>query len=158
MNDDNDIFHIYNNIGRLLVSDEHIHTSFICEEAKKSINQYKEDYYNKLMTQLKNLETNKRELIHEYDKLLVSKKILEEKIDYLTNKIYKNDMYIRSVGNIFNFYTARLKDTLEDTRCARDDTKTDLENIKKKIKFIDICIFKNNEYILRINNCDVSDT
>ena len=148
----------------MLVCGEHVPPSFICEEPKKSIDQkktidqYKDIYYNKLMTQLKNLETNKRELIHEYDKLLVSKKILEEKIDYLTNKICKNDMYIRSVGNIFNFYTARLKDNLEDTRCVYDDTKIDLETIKKKIKFIDICIFKNNEYILRINNCDASDT
>jgi chromosome segregation ATPase len=149
MNNDDDMFYIYNNIGKLLVSPEHVPPSFICEDPKKTIDQYKEDYYNKLMTQLKNLETNKRELLDEYDKLLVSKKLLEEKIDYLTNKIYKNDIYIRSVGNIFNFYTARLKDNLEDTTNAYDQTNTDLKNIKKKIEFLDICIFKTNEYILQ---------
>jgi len=152
MDNDDDMFYIYNNIGKLLVSPEHVPPSFICEDPKKIIDQYKEDYYNKLMTQLKNLEANKRELIHEYDKLLVSKKLLEEKIDYLTNKIYKNDIYIRSVGNIFNFYTARLKDNLEDTTSSFDETIMTLKTIKKKIEFLDICIFKNNEYILRIKS------
>lgn len=144
-------FNIYNNIGKLLVSPEHVPPSFIGSDPKKTIDKYKEDYYNKLMTQLTKLEANKRELIHEYDKLLVVKKQGNEKIEYLTNKIYKNNIYIRSVGNIFNFYTERLKDNLEDTTRIYDETNTALKHIKKDIEFLDVCIFKTNEYILRIN-------
>ena len=103
------------------------------------------------MKQLTNLEVNKRELLDEYDTRLVSKKLLEEKITYLNNKIYKNNIYIRSVGNIFNFYTSRLKDNLDDTTIAYDDINEALKEIKKRIEFLDMCIFKTNEYILRIN-------
>jgi hypothetical protein len=84
--------------------------------------------------------------------MLVSKKLLEEKISNLNNKIYKNNMYIRSVGNIFNFYTARLKDNLEDTTIAYDNTNADLKMIKKNIALLDSCIFKTNEYMVRIDD------
>ena len=152
MHNNNDYFHIYNNIGKLLVSDEHVPPSFICEEPKKHINDYKDEYYNKLIKQLTKLETNKRELLHDCDKQIGIKKQLEEKISNLNNKISKNNMYIRSVGNIFNFYTDRLKDNLSDITIEYDDTNMALNNIKKHIEFLDDCIFTTNKYISLIKD------
>lgn len=141
---------IFTNLGILLVSEEYImnpdpltiYSPF--PNNIKALNEYKQEYMNKLYIQIISLEKQKRDLIHELDALLITQYKCQEKIEYLNKKALYNKTYGNSAINFITLYNKRLEKSLHSAITLYGNYQTKIAEIKKEIEQIDHCIYKTN--------------
>jgi hypothetical protein len=140
------------NLGNLLVSDQYIN-SYTNKNNNcvitpiNSYSKYKQEYMDKLKDQLTNFEKRKKELLKEYNSILITQKQLQNKILNWNKSISINKIYNNSATNFITLYNHRIQNKLRDTIQLYNDNNSKLDNWKKEIDFLDYCISKNMYYM-----------
>ena len=125
--------HLYNNIN-YLIDDK------IFNKNKKTYDEYKKNYIDKLFEQNKLLNNNKKELLNKIDNLTSINKNISDEIKVDKNKLNNNSFYGYFNKDII------IKNINDNNKLYNINFEIITENYEDIVK-IDECIKKNNNYM-----------
>ena len=157
MDNDNDLMNqidsnIFLRIGQSLIQEgqnEIYDFNIENEKPKKTFQEYKSVYLQKLHEQIESLIEKREKLLKEYYECLNFNKISIEKITYYNKKLgasnhnYKN----HSTATFMSLRMVHLKQILNETIANNILNSKKLFELEKEIKFTDFCINKTKGYI-----------
>jgi hypothetical protein len=153
MDQDNDLMNkidpnIFLRIGQSLIQEDQ-NEIYDYVKPKKTFQEYKSAYLQKLHEQIESLIEKREKLLKEYNLCLNFNKISIEKITYYNKKLgtsnhnYKN----HSTATFMSLRTTHLKQILNETIANNILNSKKLYELEKEIKFTDFCIYKTKGYI-----------
>jgi hypothetical protein len=141
---------IFLNIGKRLSENQQYQMEANENIPKKSLQEYKSTYLNKLNEQIENLIENRDKLITEFKHRMEFNKLSIEKITYYNKKLGNNKNIINNNHTIATFISLRMKhinQILNETIENNIKNSQTMHELEKEIYFTEYCIKKTQGYI-----------
>lgn len=144
---------VFLRIGQSLIENDSFKYINEIKIPKKSYQDYKAEYLQKLFNQITSLKEKRSILLNEYNERIKLNDTSIKKITYLNNKLGKNNNNLNfkcNLGSTTTFLSLRMlqiKKNLQDTIENNIKNSQKLLDLEKEISFIDLCIRKTKIFI-----------
>lgn len=144
---------VFLRIGQSLMQNDAYEYYSEINSTKKSYQEYKSEYLQKLFQQIESLKEKRAILLNEYNDRIKLNENSIKKITYLNNKLGKNNNNLNlnnKLGSTTTFLSLRnlqLKKNLQETIENNISNSQKLFDLEKEISLVDLCIRKTKIFV-----------
>lgn len=144
---------VFLRIGQSLMQNDAYEYYSELNSTKKSYQEYKSEYLQKLFKQIESLKEKRAILLNEYNDRIKLNENSIKKITYLNNRLGKNNNNLNlnsKLGSTTTFLSLRnlqLKKNLQETIENNISNSQKLFDLEKEISLVDLCIRKTKIFV-----------